>query len=187
MSEALARARASFWRAVGPWWILLLTGIAWLVISVAIVRLDLVSVSTVGVLLGVMFLVAALDELMIASGRASWRWAHIVMGILFMGGAIWSFLTPFGAFWALAAVLGLLLILSGSFHIISSIYARDISSAWWLGLVAGVLEIFLGFWASQQAAPAQAALLLIWVGLLAMFRGIFEIVLAFELRRAQQP
>jgi len=26
-------------------------------------------------------------------------------------------------------------------------------SAWWLGLVAGVLELVLGFWASQQRLP----------------------------------
>jgi len=187
MSEALARARATFWRAVGPWWMLLLTGIAWLIIAVIVLRFDLVSVTAVGLLLGAMFLVGALDEFMIASSRARWRWAHVVMGILFVAGAIWAFLTPFGAFWALAAILGLLLILSGSFHIITSIHARDVSCAWWLGLIAGILETFIGFWASQQIVPAQAALLLVWLGLLALFRGIFEIVLAFELRTAQQP
>jgi uncharacterized membrane protein HdeD (DUF308 family) len=31
----------------------------------------------------------------------------------------------------------------------------------------------------------RAALLIIWVGLLALFRGITEIVLAFELKSAQ--
>ena len=56
---------------------------------------------------------------------------------------------------------------------------------WWLGLVVGILEIFLGFWASQQYRPVQGALLLIWVGFFALFRGISEIVIAFELRRAQ--
>jgi len=181
-----ASVRASFWRMAGPWWMYLLTGIAWLVISVVVLRFNLVSVAAVGILLGVLFLIAGLDEFMIASVRASWRWAHVLMGILFILGAIWSFLTPFGAFWALATVLGLLFILSGSFHIITSIYAKDISQAWWLGLIGGILEILIGFWASQQAFPAQATLLIIWVGLLALFRGIFEIVLAFELRGAQR-
>jgi uncharacterized membrane protein HdeD (DUF308 family) len=44
----------------------------------------------------------------------------------------------------------------------------------------------LGFWASQQLFPARAALLLIWVGFLALFRGISEFVVAFELRSAQR-
>ena len=45
--------------------------------------------------------------------------------------------------------------------------------------------VFVGFWASQQALPARGVLLIIWVGLLAMFRGFTEIVLAFELKGVQ--
>ena len=55
--------------------------------------------------------------------------------------------------------------------------------AWWLGLVAGILELVLGFWASQRRLPAREALLLI--GFFALFRGISEIVIAFELKSAQ--
>ena len=54
-------------------------------------------------------------------------------------------------------------------------------------MVAGILEILLGFWASQQLLPVQGTLLLIWVGWFALFRGISEIVIAFELRSAQRP
>lgn len=53
------------------------------------------------------------------------------------------------------------------------------------GTVAGILEILLGFWASQQLVRDRAALLIIWAGSLALFRGITEIVLAFELKSAQ--
>jgi uncharacterized membrane protein HdeD (DUF308 family) len=69
--------------------------------------------------------------------------------------------------------------------LITSIESRVINSAWWLGMFAGILMLFVGFWASQQALPARAVLLIIWVGLLALFRGITEIVLAFELKSAQ--
>ena len=37
----------------------------------------------------------------------------------------------------------------------------------------------------MQSSSTQAAFLIIWAGLLALFRGVFEIVLAFELRSAQ--
>jgi hypothetical protein len=43
-------------------------------------------------------------------------------------------------------------------------------------LLTGILELILGFWASQQFFPARPALILIWVGLMALFRGISEIV-----------
>ena len=182
-----SRTRATLWRLAGPWWIFLLTGIAWLIISWVVLRFTPASVATVGVLLGVLFLVGMLDEFLIASVRSRWRWLHVVMGIIFAFGAGWSFARPYNAFWALAAILGLLLIFRGTLDIITSVDARDINSAWWLGMVAGILEIFLGFWASGQYLAVRGVLLLVWVGLFALFRGISEIVIAFELRRAQRP
>jgi uncharacterized membrane protein HdeD (DUF308 family) len=53
-------------------------------------------------------------------------------------------------------------------------------------MLAGILEILLGFWASQQYRSVQGALLLIWVGFFALFRGISEIVIAFEVRSRQR-
>jgi uncharacterized membrane protein HdeD (DUF308 family) len=178
-------AWADRWRVGGPWWVLLLTGIAWLIISVIVLRVNTTSVATIGVLMGVVFLAAMVNEFLIAAVRRRWGWAHALLGILFLGGAIWAFVHPFGAFWSLASVIGLLLILEGTFVLITSIESRVINSAWWLGMLAGILEVFVGFWASQQGLPARAVLLIIWVGLLALFRGFTEIVLAFELKGAQ--
>jgi uncharacterized membrane protein HdeD (DUF308 family) len=182
-----SRSRAGLARLAGPWWIFLLTGIAWLILAWIALRFAPASIPTVGVLLGVYFLVAAINEFFIASVMPSWRWLHILMGIIFAFGAGWSFAQPYNAFWALASILGLLLIFQGTFYIITSVSTREVNSTWWLGLVVGILEIFLGFWASQQYRPVQGALLLIWVGFFALFRGISEIVIAFELRRAQHP
>ncbi|WP_433629265.1 hypothetical protein [Nocardia sp. CA-120079] len=53
-------------------------------------------------------------------------------------------------------------------------------------MVAGALEILIGFWSSQQVISSRAALLIFYVGFLALFRGITEIVVAFELRGAQK-
>jgi uncharacterized membrane protein HdeD (DUF308 family) len=182
-----SRTRAALWRLAGPWWVFLLTGIAWLVLSWVSLRFNPASVPTIGVLLGVLFLFAMVDEFFIASVRASWRWLHVIMGIIFAFGAGWSFAQPYGAFWTLASILGLLLIFRGTLDIITSTSSREVNSIWWLGLVAGFLEILLGFWASGQYLAVRGVLLLVWVGLFALFRGISEIVLAFELRHAQHP
>ena len=122
---------------------------------------------------------------MLATVRPRWGWAHALLGVFFLGGAIWAFVNPFGTFWSLAAVIGLLLILQGGFVLFTSIDSRAVNGAWWLGMISGILEILIGFWASQQAVPARALLLIIWVGLFAVFRGITDIVLAFELKSAQ--
>jgi uncharacterized membrane protein HdeD (DUF308 family) len=181
-----SRARAAVWRLAGPWWLSLVTGIAWLIIALMVLRFNPASLATVGVLMGVLFLVAAVNEFLLASIRHGWAWAHILLGILFVAGGIWAFARPFNAFWALASVLGLLLIFKGTLDIISAVMTKDVNSAWWLGLVAGILELVLGFWASQQMFPARGALLLLWVGFFALFRGISEIFVAFEVRSRQR-
>jgi uncharacterized membrane protein HdeD (DUF308 family) len=172
-------------RLAGPWWMFLVTGIAWLIIAVMVLRFTPASVNTVGVLMGVLFLLGGFNEFLIATMRPRWRWAHVVMGVLFVVGAIWAFARPFNAFWALASVLGLLLIFKGALDIIAAVATREVNGSWWLGLVAGILEIVLGFWASQQEFPARGALLLLWVGFFALFRGISEIVIGFEVRSSQ--
>jgi uncharacterized membrane protein HdeD (DUF308 family) len=185
VDQRLRGARAGLWRLAGPWWLMLITGIAWLIISVVVLRFRLTSITTVGVLIGVVFLAATVNEFLLASVHVGWRWAHVLLGIFFLVGAIWAFANPINAFWALASVIGLLFVLYGALDIINSVAAREVSGTWWLGLVAGILLILLGFWASQQLFPARAALLLLWVGFFALFRGISEIVIAFELRSRQ--
>lgn len=181
-----SRTRAALWRLAGPWWIFLVTGIAWLIISWIALRFTPASVATVGALLGVLFLLSMLNEFLLASIRLGWRWFHVVMGVIFAFGAGWSFADPFGVFWTLASILGLLLIFRGTLDIITSVDARDVNSAWWLGMVAGILEVLLGFWAAQQYLAIRGVLLLVWIGLFALFRGFSEIVIAFEVRRAQR-
>jgi uncharacterized membrane protein HdeD (DUF308 family) len=186
LQEGTRGARAALWRLAGPWWLFLLTGLAWLIIAWAALRFTPASIATVGVLLGVLFLFAMIDEFLIAAVRHSWRFLHIVMGVIFAFGAGWSFARPYDAFWTLASILGLLLIFRGTLDIITSVDARIVNNAWWLGLAVGILEILLGFWASQQYLSVKGALLLVWVGLFALFRGISEIVIAFEVRSRQR-
>jgi len=179
-------ARAALWRLAGPWWLLLLTGVAWLILSWVALRFTPASVTTVGILLGALFLFGMVDEFLLAAVGVSWRWLHVVMAVIFAFGAGWSFARPYNAFWTLASILGLLLIFRGTLDIITSVDARAVNGVWWLGLLAGILEILLGFWASGQYLAVRGALLLVWVGLFALFRGISEIVIAFEVRSRQR-
>jgi uncharacterized membrane protein HdeD (DUF308 family) len=104
------------------------------------------------------------------------------LGALFVGGALWCFVHPYHAFWSLAAAFGLLLIFYGTLDIVQSIASQPVNDVWWLGLIAGILIIGLGFWASEQFLPARGALLLLFVGFFALFRGFSEIALAFEIK-----
>jgi uncharacterized membrane protein HdeD (DUF308 family) len=66
------------------------------------------------------------------------------------------------------------------------VLSREANPLWWLGLTVGILEILLAMWVSQQYYGARIALILIWVGFMAIFRGITEIVMAFELHHAKK-
>ena len=167
----------------GLWWIFLVTGIAWLVIALLVLRFNETSVDTVGLILGLVFLGAAINEFVLfAVIRGGWRVFHLVLALVFVAGGIYCFVSPQDAFWELASILGLLLILMGAFQIVVAVLSRATNEVWWLGLIVGIIELLLGFWASQQYYPARAALILLWVGFFALFRGITEIVTAFQVR-----
>ena len=59
---------------VGPWWAFLVAGLAWFVISFVVLQMSLTSVRAVGVLLGVIFLISAVEEFLAASVVGSWGW-----------------------------------------------------------------------------------------------------------------
>jgi uncharacterized membrane protein HdeD (DUF308 family) len=166
------------------WWIFLVTGTLWFLVSLVVLRFNERSITTVGVIMGVVFVLGMSNELLRSVlDPSGWRWWHGFMAVLFGLGAIWAFAQPKEAFWALASVLGFILIFKGTLDVIVSTASRPTNGLWGLGLVVGLFELGLGFWASQQLAPARANFVLLWVGLAALFHGIGEIVEAFHLRR----
>jgi uncharacterized membrane protein HdeD (DUF308 family) len=180
---ATVSERRAFGAMTGAWWVFLVTGVVWLMVALTVLRFDSTSLATVGTLLGAVLLMAGVNEFLALSMRkVAWKGFHVLMGILLVTGGIWAFVRPINAFWELASILGFLLMLKGSFDIVGAVVTREINALWWLGLVVGILEVLLAFWVSQQFFAPRAALIIVWVGFSAMFRGISEIALAFELR-----
>jgi uncharacterized membrane protein HdeD (DUF308 family) len=160
--------------------------IAWLVL-----RANVTSLATVGLLLGVLFLVAGLNEVFVATMvGGGWKVLHYVIGAIFLLGGLWALIRPVNTFFALVSVLGLVLLLQGAFEIVRGVSSRAENPYWWLGLVTGVLLILLGLWVSGSDRifnlHARAFLVLFWVGLMALIRGITAIVLAFAIRHADR-
>jgi uncharacterized membrane protein HdeD (DUF308 family) len=177
--------RAQVEDAAKWWWVFIVTGVIWLMISLVVLRFTETSISTIGILIGVFFTIAAITEFMIVGVTSGgWKVVHILLGLFFVLGAIWGYSNPKNAFWALASVLGFLLVLWGAIEITQSIVMRDVNPLWWLGLTVGILLILLGFWTGQQLLGVQAQLLIFYVGIAALFRGFSQIVFAFQLRHA---
>src|SRR5438552_11647756 len=145
--------RAALWRLAGPWWLFLVTGIAWLIIAVMVLRFTPASVNTVSVLMGVLFLLGAFNEFLIASIRHTWRWAHVVMGVLFVVGAIWAFARPFNAFWAPAWGRGLWLTFKGTLAFIAARLPRRVTASGGLGRAPAIREAWRGSGAPARPSP----------------------------------
>jgi uncharacterized membrane protein HdeD (DUF308 family) len=117
-----------------------------------------------------------------------WKVWYYVMAFIFFLAGIWALIDPIDTFFALASVLGLVLIFYGTFEIVRSIASRQMNRYWWLGLIAGILLILLAFWVSGSdrvyALAQRTFLILFWVGFFALFKGLSQIMMAFGVRHA---
>ena len=107
-----------------PWWFFLITGVAWMLIAILVLRYNVhptTSVATVGVLIGALFLVACVNEFAMIGRAAGWKWLHAVLGVAFGLAALWGFFEPIDTFFALASVIGFLFVFWGTMMIIESV------------------------------------------------------------------
>ena len=185
MSVLAADVRDEVEHASGKWWLLLVTGIGWMLVGVIVLDADVNSARAIGILVGAYLLVAAAMEFVLAGVLAGWRWVHVLLGVLFVVGGIMALMEPFETFRILAALVGFFLVLKGTFDFVTGLATRHVMDLWWLLVIAGVIEVLFGFWASGY--PGRSAwLLLLWVGIGALVRGISQIILAFQVRKIHE-
>ena len=165
------------------WWLWLVAGIAWIVIALTILQFDQASVTTVGVLIGLMFILSAFQQFVFGSLASGWlRLVMWLFAVLFLIAGVIALISPENTFAALADILGFLFLLVGVFWIIQAFAERAGNPLWWMGLFAGVLMLILGFWTSGQFFIHKAYVLLAFAGIWALMQGVRDIVIAFQLR-----
>jgi uncharacterized membrane protein HdeD (DUF308 family) len=165
------------------WWLWLVAGIAWVLIALVILQFDQASINTVGVLIGIMFLLSGFQQLTL--GSFSRGWLRLVMwffGVLLLVAGVISLISPENTFAAIADILGFLFLIVGTFWIIQAFGERDVNELWWFGLISGVAMIVLAFWTGGQFFIDKAYVLLVFAGIWAMFHGVNDIFRAFQIR-----
>ena len=175
--RAILRGLARFW------WLWLVFGIAWVLISLVILQFDDASITTVGVLIGLMFFISGIQQFAIASMVDRGGWIYGLFGVLFVIAGVISFISPENTFAAIADILGFLFLIVGIFWIIQAFVERDENDVWWLGLGAGVLMVILAFWTGGQFFIEKQYTLLVFAGIWALLNGVTDIVRAFQLRK----
>jgi uncharacterized membrane protein HdeD (DUF308 family) len=164
------------------WWVFLITGALWLILSLVVFRFDATTVAAIGILIAVFVIMAGVNEFFaIGVTEGGWKWVHGVLGGLFIVFGVVALVYPGRTFVTMASIMGFVLILKGGFDIVVAFMTKGEHDLWWLQLIAGIVEIGLAFWAAGWFGR-EVILLVAFVGAWCLVRGITEIILAFQLR-----
>ena len=169
--------------AARRWWFFLVTGIGWLVFALLVFQWDYTTVYAVSILFGCVAVIAGVNEfLQMTVSTTGWKIVHAILGVLFVLAGLWAFVHPHNAFATIAALIGFFLLFKGIFDLTVAFFAKSQFELWWLQLIIGIVEILLAFWVAGNFRN-KTILLVAYVGVIALSRGITELFLAFKLKR----
>jgi uncharacterized membrane protein HdeD (DUF308 family) len=175
-------AREAVEDAAGKWWLLLVSGIAWLVFALIVFQGNYKTVYAVSILFGIVAIVVGVSEFAgLGLWTTGWKIVHGILGTLFIITGIWALVHPHNAFATLAALMAFFLLVKGIYDIMVSFIAKEQFEIWWLQLVLGIIELLLAFWVSGSFRRS-VILLVAYVGIIALSRGITDLFVAFKLR-----
>ena len=115
--------------------------------------------------------------------RSAGKWLWGFFGILLLTGGIVSLIHPRETFLGFADILGFVFLVIGVAWTVQAFAERPVNELWWLSLISGILLVILAFWTSGQFVLERAYTLLIFAGIWALFKGVTDIVRAFEIRK----
>ncbi|MGA9856843.1 MAG: DUF308 domain-containing protein [Solirubrobacteraceae bacterium] len=171
-----------FAKIASYWWVELLLGVFWVVISVVVLKFDQASVATVGTLTGLMFLVFAAQQSVLAAVDRGGRVIWAIFSVLLAASGIVALIHPYATFAGFADILGFVFLLIGVMWMVQAFTERPVNDLWWLTLLSGIAMTVLAFWVSGQFFVVRAYTLLIFAGIWAMTTGIIDIGRAFQIR-----
>ena len=173
--------------AAGSWWVFLLTGISWFVFALLVFQWDYTTVYAVSYLFGVVALVAGVNEFVqLSVWSPGWKVVHAILGALFVVAGLWAVVHPDNAFATLAALIGFVFLFKGIVDLTAAFTTRGRFDVWWLQLAIGLVEILLAFWVAG-GFEEKTILLVVSVGVVALTRGLGELILAFKLITPRGP
>jgi uncharacterized membrane protein HdeD (DUF308 family) len=173
------------------WGWFLAAGIAWIVFAFLLLSFNYRTVWAIAVFFGIGFIVGGIMEFAVAAVAPGWRWLYVLIGIVSIVAGVIALLWPGETFLVLSAIVGWLLLFYGIIDIVFAFSTRHLEGLWWMQLISGIIMVLLGFWAispdsATVATYRGAVLLVVWIGVAALFRGISDLIVGFRLRSAHK-
>ena len=176
--------RASFDRAdaegIARYWpFLLIGGLISIVFGALILSIDW-SVESLGTFIGVMYILQGLSLALTRPLDGSGRGANLAGGALAVAAGIALIVWPDKGITVVGVFVGIFIVSYGLIHIVGALANRQVPY-WWLMLVLGLIEVPIGIWAMRRPGLTLAVIVTL-VGAWAVVYGIWQCVMAFEVR-----
>lgn len=165
------------------WPIFVLYGLFSLVFGVLILTVDW-SVDSLSLFIGILFIVQGTGWLITRPLDGGSRETNIVAGLGSAVVGIALIAIPDKGLRTLGAFVGIFIVLSGLLHIAGALANRHVPY-WWLVLAFGLIEVPIGIGAMRRPG-LTLALVVTFAGIWAIASGIWQIVLALEVRKGPQ-
>ena len=163
------------------WWVLLASGIVSIVAGGIIAFADW-TVGDLTVFIGTLLIIRGFLTTFSIPVDGSLRMWSVVLGLVEVAVGVSVWVWPDPTLLVVAFYIGWLLMFRGVMTIIGSVSGRRFLPYWGVILVAGILEVLLAIYLLGRPGLTLVATVLA-IGLTAVFYGVLEAVLAFEVKR----
>jgi uncharacterized membrane protein HdeD (DUF308 family) len=161
------------------WWVFLLSGLVSLVFGGIILAVDW-SVDSLAAFIGALFIIEGAAFLITKPLDGGDRTTNVIAGLLAAGAGVALLVWPDKGLYTLGVFVGIFVLSSGVLHIVGAFVNRH-APHWWLVLALGLIEVPIGIWAMRRPGLTLAVIVTL-AGVWAVVTGIWQCVIAFEVR-----
>jgi uncharacterized membrane protein HdeD (DUF308 family) len=165
------------------WWVVLVVGIIFLVFGVVMLFDVAAGATAIAIIVGAFLIFDGLVEIISGGRRGGSRGWAIVLGLVLIVAGIVVTVWPGVTFVVIAVIWGIALLVGGIARAVSGVVLRGYGWGWLV--VLGVIEAIVGI--VMLAWPHQTAHVILYlIGIYAIFAGILQILLSFQLKKAPE-
>jgi uncharacterized membrane protein HdeD (DUF308 family) len=164
------------------WWLPVVFGVLLILYSFVVLSFTIETVWAIAIGMGVGLILAGIAELMSTALLSSGRFWGYVLGGLDVVLGILALAWPQATFVVLVRLVAWVLLIHGVVDFVRSMEQRHADlKEWWLTMLAGLASIAVAFWAIRYVGRSTVILVL-WVGIALLMRGIDFIMTGFNQR-----
>jgi uncharacterized membrane protein HdeD (DUF308 family) len=161
------------------WWLYLVAGITSMIFGALILSVDW-SVDGLAAFVGTLFIIQGAAYVVTRPLDGGTRSTNLIAGLAGVVAGIVLLAWPDRGLYTLAVFAGIWIVTSGLIHIVGA-FVNRFAPHWWLVLLLGLIEVPIGIWALRRPGLTLAVIVTL-TGAWAIVTGIWQILLAFEVR-----